>query len=127
MATIFEPIATGLSVYVIFNCEKEFGWAFQVLREKDCVNIGIAKDYGGKEPAGRFNWGEVIPIFVSAHPLILASGKSLVYEKSCENALSKFTQHELEEVFDFIKRNQQIIKQHWAGEIDDLELSEELK
>ena len=125
MATIFEPVATGLSVYVIFNCEREFGWAFQVLRDKNCVNIGIAKDYGGEEPAGRFSWDEVIPIFVSAYPLALACGKSLADTKIEKE--HQFTKQELNEVFDFIKRNQQIIKQHWAGEIDALELSEELK
>jgi len=128
MATIFEPHVTGLSVYVIFNCGKEFGWAFSVLREKDCVNIGIAKDYGGKEPAGRFNWDEVIPIFVSDYPLILASGKSLVDENpNAKPVDSIFSRQELDEVINFIKRNQQVIKQHWVGEIDGLELQRNLK
>jgi len=128
MATIFEPESTGLSVYVVFNCGKEFGWFFSVLREKDCVNVGIAKDYGGEEPAGRFNWNEVKPIFVSDSPLALANANSLIDEKSSEKEVQPMiSQQELNEAIKFIKRNQQVIKQHWVGEIDDLELQRNLK
>ena len=122
MATIFEPEATGLPVYVIFNCEKEFGWIFQILREKDIVNIGITKDYGGIEPAGRFNWDKVLPIYVSNHPLALVSGNLLADEIPGETVCLMFSQQEMEEVIKFIKRNQQVIEQHWYGEIDDLKL-----
>jgi len=125
MATIFEPEATGLPVYVVFNCEKEFGWAFQIFRDKNCVNIGIAKDYGGKEPAGRFNWDEVFPVYVSDHPLVIGNGKSIVDTKIEKEF--PFSKQEMYEVSNFIKRNQHAIRQHWAGEIDDLELNEKIK
>jgi len=118
MPTIFEPNATGLSVYVIFNCDINFGEFFSILREKDKVNIGISKDYGGKEPAGRFSWDEVIPVKVSENPKILLNGRD---HKVAE---SYFTQDTWEDVFKFIKRNKKTIQQHWDGEIDDLELHE---
>jgi len=121
MATIFEPSATGLSVYVVFNSDNNFGEVFLSLREQGVINIGVAKDYGGNEPAGRFNWDEVIPVEVTYNPQIMLENIEL------EKAQSTFSQHELEEVFSFIKQNQQAILRHWTGEIDALELSEELK